>query len=86
MSFVNDEIYFEQMSISLLKLLKFRVIFYSFSIFSVQVSLLIEGQCVIKSIHSFTQQMLEVLGPNTNVIQVTMLYKVTNNVTFSFLL
>lgn len=86
MSFLNDAIYFEQMSISLWKLLKFRVILYSFNICSSQVLPFIEGQCITNSIHSFTQQMLEVPGPNTSVIQVTMLQKVTNNVTFSFLL
>lgn len=74
MSFLNDAIYFEQMSILLLELLKFRVILYSFNIFSPQVFLFFfEDQCVTKSIHSFTQQMLKVPGPNTDVSQVTML-------------
>lgn len=55
------------MSISLLQLLKFRVIFYSLNMFPLEVFLLPEGQLLTKSIHSFTQQMLEVRGPNTNV-------------------
>lgn len=86
MSSLNDAIYFEQMSISLLQLLKFRVILYSLNMFPSEVFLHPEGQLLTKSIHSFTQQMLKVQGSQHQCHLVTMLRKVTNNMTFPFLL